>query len=199
MTYRYLMGNKDEGELSAIANENQNIRNKLAPKNLRAQVLEDMETASRLGLCVADLAECSLRLQHDHFLTTRVGAWTNRLADEYLLVVKRTDSKDSSVKLPTCWNWHRAIYASDETTQAVFLGQPRVALRLVEQDDGVRRLGSIIRPLGLTLQEAEASSDPNLSGDLVLIRQVGLLAWGPSLAEAIMALEKVNFYCETNI
>lgn len=197
-TYRYLMGNKDEGELTAIANENQTIRNNLAPENLRAQVLEEMETASRLGICVADLAECSLRLQHDHLLVTRAGAWASRLLDEDLIVAKRTDSDAVLADLPTQWEWHRAIYASDKRAQAIFLGQTRAAMRLVEQDNGIEYLGSVAKSLGLTLQEAESSSKPQIYGDLVLIQKIGILAWANSLAKAIMLLEKINFYCEAH-
>ena len=195
-TYRYLMGKGEDQSFDSVANEDRRVRNNLAPPQLRSAFMEEISVASRLGFCVGDMAEFSLRLQHDHFLTTRERAWSNNIEDEDLIVGSRLDGSSSELPLPKLWKWHLETFLNFEQANAVAFCQPLAALKMGSSKSEIAKLSEISKEHGFELKKVGAESKPSAFDGLLLFPSLGLLAWSDSLANLLIALEKINFQCE---
>ena len=203
VTYRYLMGKKSEEQINRFSNENRQIRDSLAPPDLRQQFLEVVRVAANSALCVGELSEFSLRLPHGHFLATGKGAWAHHLQDDDLLVVLSEASvQEQDDALPAKWAWHQGIYKDNPEVGAVCFVHPIAPLALAAKDKALPdRVAKEAADLGLPevaicKPQTSAIAEASQKAGLLVLPGIGVLTRAESLKASIIQLQKFNFWCE---
>ncbi|MEZ4589629.1 MAG: class II aldolase/adducin family protein [Chloroflexota bacterium] len=199
-TYKHLT-NSLVRRVNAQRGMNNRLRDAVLPRATRKSFVQMARLAAERQLAVGILAEASQRVPGNKFAITAVHTWFANIEEENLVVAALNENWQLTAdQLPAQAEWHRLIYKSTPA-QAILLSQPVAATAVANQPKKFTAeilAGAAKSVGGIATCPADATQMSALAGQnrVLLVPNVGVLAWGDSLAQAIALTETVNRMCE---
>lgn len=199
-TYKHLT-NSLVRRVNAQRGMNNRLRDAVLPRGVRKSFVQMARLAAERQLAVGILAEASQRVPGNKFAITAVHTWFANLEEDDLVVAALNENWQLTAdQLPAQANWHRTIY-KNTSAQAILLSQPVAGTAVANQPQKFTPeilAGAASSVGGLATCPADTQQIGVLTGQhqVLLVANVGVLAWGDSLAQAIAITETVNRMCE---
>jgi ribulose-5-phosphate 4-epimerase/fuculose-1-phosphate aldolase len=180
------------------------IRNTTVPRMILKNFVEIIRLMETRQIFLGSLSEISIRTSGGKMLVTPKDLPTSRISEESLLSTAiNPDTAVSIPDLPEHIDWHRLIYSKSEAN-AIVLCQPVFSCILAERMQTPNKTvlaeaGKIIDLVRCVKME-EVQLDQKVENEcILLIRSIGVLAWGKELDSVLSRIETVERICEIEI
>lgn len=174
------------------------LRDGLAPRFLREQLIQIAHSAAHHQLVAGTLAEASLRLVGGKMLITARGRWFGQLQDDDLAIATLDGSAFlDDDRLPLQTEWHRQIYNETSAKALLFL-QPLALMTLSQRNlaPQVALLPMAPDVVGTVLiaDRLLPASERPADCQSILIKNYGLLIWSNDLASVFPKAQLLTFW-----
>ena len=181
------------------------IRETTVPRMVLQDIIDSIRILDSKGFLVCSLSEISLRSGGGKMLITPAGIPFGRISEEglYSVNINNTSRSEEGLNTPHYLDWHREIYKRS-TANVVLLCQPTyasiMANRMQQPDTDIisiskNILGSVKNIDGLAFHDDQ----PIDNSSTVLIKSVGILAWGDNMNEVTSRMEVLEKLCEISV
>lgn len=182
------------------------IRDATVPRMILKDFVESLKAMDAKGFLLGSCSEVSMRAKGGKLLITPQSLPMCRVAEEALLSSAiKPDIMNDRAGFPGHIDWHRAIYLKSKAN-AIVLCQPVftciVSRNQQRPEKNILTEGAKIIDSINSVEESDVRSLMGTDwGDegILLIRSVGVLAWGRSLDEVFGRIELLERICEIQV